>query len=467
MGFQFFKTPRSVLSRIFEALIPHKLFARLDIASKMLLGYMILVVLTVAVVAYALISLQRLNTIHTSIVAVDVPAQEAAEKMIETIIAQDAYERRYLILMSADMRKLFWKRGDEFRNYLDQLAKIPDQSGLPIETLSTLHKQYSELFKQETALIQKRKKDAALKMSNEQLRKKSEQIIEALRKTAAHARQSRDGKMRLITVVGKDAFVTTALLCLVSILAGAAASLAITHHISSSIHKLGTATEHIARGDFEHNPEIRTNDEIGSLAEAFVAMGKRLKKLEEMYLDASPLTRLPGGIAIENVVNKRIESNQPLAFCVFDLDNFKAFNDRFGYASGSEVIKETARIIEASVKTNGGPDDFVGHVGGDDFVVVTTPDRMRPICDDIIKEFDQRIPPYYDPEDREKGYILGKTRQGVEMKFPIMTISISIVTNENRTLTGALQASEIAAELKDYAKTIPKSVYVVDKRRAS
>ena len=78
-------------------------------------------------------------------------------------------------------------------------------------------------------------------------------------------------------------------------------------------------------------------------------MGKRLRKLEEMYLDASPLTRLPGGIAIENVLKKRIDSNHPLAFCVLDLDNFKAFNDRYGYANGSEVIKETARIIESAV----------------------------------------------------------------------------------------------------------------------
>jgi GGDEF domain-containing protein len=184
-----------------------------------------------------------------------------------------------------------------------------------------------------------------------------------------------------------------------------------------------------------------------------------------MYLDASPLTRLPGGIAIENVLKKRLESGQPVAFCVFDLDNFKAFNDRYGYANGSEVIKETARIIEACVKQKGLTEDFVGHVGGDDFVVVTTPEFMRPICDEIIERFDKRIPLFYEERDRKTGYILGKTRQGVEMKFPIMTISIAIVTNERRILTNPLEASEIAAELKDYAKTIPKSVYVIDKRR--
>ena len=186
-----------------------------------------------------------------------------------------------------------------------------------------------------------------------------------------------------------------------------------------------------------------------------------------MYLDASPLTRLPGGIAIENVLKKRLESNHPLAFCVLDLDNFKAFNDRYGYANGSEVIKETARIIENAVKAKGTSDDFIGHVGGDDFVVITTPAHMREISGEIIAQFDSRIPSFYSAEDRARGHILGKTRQGIEMQFPIMTISIAIVTNERRKITDPLEASEIAAELKDYAKTIPKSVFVVDKRRSA
>lgn len=185
-----------------------------------------------------------------------------------------------------------------------------------------------------------------------------------------------------------------------------------------------------------------------------------------MYLDASPLTRLPGGIAIENVLKKRIDSGQPVAFCVLDLDNFKAFSDRYGYAKGSEVIKETARIIESSVKSKGTADDFVGHVGGDDFVVITLPEHMRQISEAIISQFDRRIPEFYEAADRQRGYILGKTRQGIEMEFPIITISIAIVTNEQRKLDNPLETSEIAAELKDYAKSIPKSVFVVDKRRS-
>ena len=179
-----------------------------------------------------------------------------------------------------------------------------------------------------------------------------------------------------------------------------------------------------------------------------------------------PLTRLPGGIAIENVLKKRIDSDHPLAFCVFDLDNFKAFNDRYGYANGSEVIKETARIIESAVKSKGTPEDFIGHVGGDDFVVVTAPEHHAGISERDHQEF--RFPHSRSFTTRLTANAgISGVRPGRESRwsFPIMTISIAIVTNERRNLTNALEASEIAAELKDYAKTIPKSVFVVDKRR--
>ena len=108
-------------------------------------------------------------------------------------------------------------------------------------------------------------------------------------------------------------------------------------------------------------------------------MAQRLMILEEMYTDASPLTHLPGGIAIENVLKKRIETGDPLSFCLLDLDHFKALNDFYGYAQGNIVIITAANIIEDSVKKFGDSNDFVGHIGGDDFVVMTTPARQFPL----------------------------------------------------------------------------------------
>jgi GGDEF domain-containing protein len=432
----------------------------------MILGYMVLVMLTVVVVAFSLISLLRLNNMNKSIITVDVPVQEASEKMLEAILAQDNYEKRYLILQG-NMGYLFWKRGKEFDQWFTFLYELPDQKDLPLKNIKSLHRQYSDLFIKEMDLLKRGNAAKASALSSGQLNNKWTQLFNTLKAMSVGAKASQTKKIERIGQVGRFAFFTTALLCILSIIIGGLSGIIVTRHISSSIHKLREATEHIAKGCFDYDPQIKTRDEVGNLSESFLSMGKRLRQLEEIYLDANALTRLPGGIAIENVLKKRLESKQPLAFCVLDMDNFKAFNDRYGYAHGSEVIKETARIIENVVKNKGFSGDFVGHVGGDDFVVITTPEYMSNICSEIISEFDRRIPGFYDREDREKGYILGHNRLGEEMRFPLMTISIAVVTNAQRSLSSPLEVSEIAAELKEYAKSIAASVYVVDKRRSS
>lgn len=432
----------------------------------MLMGYTVLVVMTVIVVVYALMSLLRLNTLNNDIVTVDIPVQAAADSMIDALLAQDMYEKRYLILRGAAMRGLFLKRGEEFDRVLASLQNRPGTAGRKLDSIASLHESYAKLFRREVMMVQAGGPDSAIALSNGALKKNFEKLVGEIRALSAEAKQSQEMKMSRISRIGAAAFFTTAGLCIAGIVLGGLSGMVVTHHILSSINKLADATTHIAEGDFRYDPRITTKDEIGELAEAFLSMGKRLGKLEEMYLDASPLTRLPGGIAIENVLKHRIGSGGLFAFCVVDLDNFKAFNDHYGYAHGNEVIRETAKLIETSVKTKGAPDDFVGHIGGDDFVVITTPPLMREVCGEIIRLFDAGIPNYYSEQDRKNGYILGRNRQGQEMRFPLMTISIAIVTNEQRRFNNPLEASEIAAELKDYAKTIPSSLYVVDKRRS-
>ncbi len=458
-----FPIPRALL----EFLTPHRLFTKLTISRKMLIGYMMLVVLTVAVVVYALMSLRRLNALNNEIVMVDVPMQEAGDRMLDALLAQDTYEKRYLLLQSKDMRSLFWKRGKEFEAVITSLQKRPGGAGPQIEGVRKLHGAYHGLFVREVKLIGAGDVAGATVLSNNVLKHKLEKLLEMIRGLSAQAKQSQDARMRKISQIGTSAFFTTAGLCLLGVVTGAISSMVVTNHISSSINKLREATTHIAEGDFQYDPQITTRDEIGALAQAFLSMGKRLGKLEEMYLDASPLTHLPGGIAIENVLKRRMESGKPFAFCVLDLDNFKAFNDLYGYAYGNEVIKETAKIIESATKEKGTADDFVGHIGGDDFVVITTPAQMREVCGEIIRAFDTRIPLFYFEQDRRNGFIFGKNRQGQETRFPLMTISVAIVTNEQRNFANPLVASEVAAELKDYAKTIPSSLYGVDKRRSA
>jgi len=448
-----------------EGVMPGRLFARLTIAGKMFAGYAVLTVLILAVVVYVLVSLFRINSLNQAVLTVDIPVQVAIDSMIDSMLAQDLYEKRYRILHRKDLRHLFWERAKEFDARFEELRTLPGGAPFPLGTISKLHARYGDLFLDVVREVQRGRADSAAAIANGSMREALDGLLDLLRRETPQAKASQDARMREISKASDTAFRTTALLCVLSTVVGACAGLLIIWYISSSIGTLTAATRRISEGTFDSPAGIRTEDEIGELAKAFVDMGLRLKKMEEMYLDASPLTRLPGGIAIERDVQKRLDRGKSTAFCVMDLDNFKAFNDRYGYARGNVVIKETAKIVEQASRTHGALDDFIGHVGGDDFVVVTDPGRTHELCEEIIAQFDRSIPLLYDPDDREKGYIWGRTRQGMEMKFPLMTISIAIVTNIYRTLTSALEASEIAAELKDYAKTFNRSLYVVDKRR--
>jgi diguanylate cyclase (GGDEF)-like protein len=190
-----------------------------------------------------------------------------------------------------------------------------------------------------------------------------------------------------------------------------------------------------------------------------------LKKLEEMYLDANPLTHLPGGIAIENVLKKRIKNRVAFAFCLVDLDHFKVFNDHYGYGTGNKVIITTSHIIEKSVELYGSKNDFVGHIGGDDFVIITSHQHYKKICQFVVKTFDDKIPQFYEKKDLKKGFIKAISRAGKQEKFPIMSISIAVVTNKKQKFRHHIQVSEVAAELKNYVKSYPYSLFLEDRRK--
>lgn len=442
-----------------------KPFSRLTIAGKILVGYAVLVVLTVTVVGYVLVSLYRINSLSRSIVTVNIPGDAAAGRLIETLLAQDTYEKRYLILRRKDLRHLYWERAKEFSANLEELKRTGRTGDLPLETIEKLHARYGDLYLEMTGYIRKGKIAAAEELSNGDMSDVVERLFELIRSIPPKLRASRDGQMRMIDSATRSTLRTTILLCTLSTVFSILASLLVTLYIASSLRKLKTAAGHVAEGDFEYASQLHAEDEIGDLDRAFDSMRVRLKKLEEMYRDASPLTRLPGGIAIEQDIQKRLDRNEPIALCVMDIDNFKSVNDRYGYARGNEVIIETSRIVDQATKTLGTPSDFVGHIGGDDFVAVTSPERVRLLCDEIIARFDRKAPQYYSEQDRRNGYISGKSRQGVEMRFPLMTISIAVVTNLQRTFSSPLEMSAVAIELKEYAKTFPRSLYVVDKRR--
>jgi len=180
---------------------------------------------------------------------------------------------------------------------------------------------------------------------------------------------------------------------------------------------------------------------------------------------ANPLTGLRGNIEIQAELNSRIARNELFAVMYIDLDNFKAYNDVYGFASGDRAIKLTAGILQDNVKLFGSSKDFIGHIGGDDFIIITEVDLADKIADNIIADFDAKIVELYTQQDVKKGYITTVDRLGHVIHFPIISISIAIVTNEFRKITSAAQISEIAAEVKKKAKSIEGSVKVKDLRR--
>jgi len=188
-------------------------------------------------------------------------------------------------------------------------------------------------------------------------------------------------------------------------------------------------------------------------------------KRSERDLDANPLTRLPGNISIIGELSERIDKKEKFAVCYVDLNKFKAYNDSYGFEHGDDIIKETARILIRAVQETGTDSDFIGHIGGDDFVVITKVEAAEAISARIIADFALSAPNFYNETDRKNGYILAKDRAGNMQKVPLVSVSIGIVTNELRKIEHVAQVGEIGAELKAFAKSKEGSTYVKDKRK--
>jgi GGDEF domain-containing protein len=183
----------------------------------------------------------------------------------------------------------------------------------------------------------------------------------------------------------------------------------------------------------------------------------------ERDVSVHPTTLLPGTVQIQRDIAERLRSGEKFAVCYADLDHFKEFNDRYGYVHGDRVILILSRILREVVRAYS-PSAFVGHIGGDDFIFNAPLEDFRTCCEEVIGVFNELIPLQYGVEDRERGFFFGKDRRGEVYQVPLMTLSIGVVTNEHRTFVHTAQISELATEMKAYAKTFPGSLYVVDRR---
>jgi len=203
-------------------------------------------------------------------------------------------------------------------------------------------------------------------------------------------------------------------------------------------------------------PLFEPGEQVGRL-DALVTRAER-------DVAVNPSTRLPGTIEIEREFKRRMELGELFAVCYADLDHFKEFNDRYSYYDGDRVIYLLSRILHDVVKGMLGQRGFVGHIGGDDFICVIPIESIGEVCSEVLDVFDTLVPYQYNEQDRRAGYYFGKDRRGQLHRVPLMTLSIGVVTNQHRRFAHPAQVSELATEMKSYAKTQAGSVFVVDRR---
>ncbi len=196
-----------------------------------------------------------------------------------------------------------------------------------------------------------------------------------------------------------------------------------------------------------------------------IARIRMILKRNKQVLDTNPLSKLPGNPSIQARVEREIQKGGEFAVLYLDLDNFKAYNDAYGFESGDRVIKATASLLVKLTIQNENSRDFIGHIGGDDFIVVTGFGGSEELARRIVGAFDGISPSFYNKTDRERGCIVSTDRQGNIKKFPLLSISVGIVHNHTRPLQSFAQVSNIGTELKKAAKTDNKSHYTMDRRK--
>jgi len=248
---------------------------------------------------------------------------------------------------------------------------------------------------------------------------------------------------------------------------------AIGYRLSKSIVKpiisLNDATQEILKGNLGKHVRIETGDEIETLALTFNHMSDSLKEMKQKAQDSNPLTGLPGNQGIFQALKKKIHERQKFVLFHTDLDRFKVFNDHFGLAKGDEAIKQTADLLRKAVKEKGGEDDFIGHQGGDDFVLITRPSRAEEMASFITKTFDDTIvKSLYPKEDVERGYTLqmdrrrlAETGEEVLAQFPLLAISLAGVSNAKKDFADYFDCMSAAVSVKKEVKKIIQSSYMV------
>lgn len=433
------------------------------IIRKVAIGYLVIILFSLMAVGYALVSLHEHNRRTEQLVAVQFHAFTILRDLHQNLLAHENLEKQLVILRDAQLLELLARRdGDLAKLLADMNASPLPEHFAPLPAMITEYTSQSgplrELF------AEKNWKLAAETAASTTAPLRSKLLVYLSDLRTQH-QDSLDRELQQLSLHSSKAYRLTLIITLIGIILTAPVACTVIVSIHRSVKALQKATRDISAGSFETAIDIQGNDEFGQLARDFSSMARKLMELEKLQLDANPLTRLPGNLAIDRTLEERMAQKRPFAHLYIDLDNFKAYSDHYGYKAGSNAINRVGELLRSAVAAQGEADDLVGHIGGDDYIVLTSPQRAEELARTIIREFDRQVPALYEEKDLQAGFIVGTDRYGIKRSFPLLTISIAITLSENLENPSVLTISHNCASMKEHLKRLKGSNYLVDRRK--
>ncbi len=431
------------------------------VTKKVVIGYLVVVIFSLSAVGYALTQLHQQTSDTEHLVNVDFRTFELVRDLQQNLLAQENIEKQLLILRDPALGELRLNRNNEFTRYALALNRPPLSNQL--QDLIKLIETYRQANNQLTNALFLEDWSQAQKLSDEMTVLLRAQLLNYLAEFRQQQQQKINAGLAQLSQHTNSAFQMTVALSFLGICLSAPVSIAVILSIHRSVRELKKATQKMSVGRFDHYPDISGNDEFAQLASDFVRMGEKLSELEQLHLDTNPLTLLPGNLAIDREVEMRISKKELFAHLYIDLDNFKVYSDRYGYKAGSDVLARIGILLKHVVEEYGSPRDLVGHIGGDDYVILSSLDSGELLAQKIIEGFTALVPSFYSAEDRKIGKFSGEDRYGVKRIFPLMTISIAVIFSDRYEYPSRLAISQDCARAKEYLKIQEGSNYMLER----
>ncbi len=433
------------------------------VTKKVAIGYLVFFTFSILAVGYALISLQEHDRRTEHLVGGQFQAFTLLRDIRQNLLGQENLEKQLIILRDTQLLILLERRTTDLERILSSLKSSP----LPryFKNLPAKAVEYSTQARHLAQVSTEGDWDRAASISSITIEPLRKQLLADLADLRIQHQTTLDKDLYELSLQSRKAYRMTLLITLIGIILSAPAAITVIVSIHRSVKALRKATHDIAAGNFDNEIDIRSNDEFGQLAQDFASMALKLREHEQLNLDANPLTRLPGNLTIDRELEDRIARELPFAHLYIDLDNFKAYGDHYGYKHGSDAINMVGKLLKEVVEQNGGENDLVGHIGGDDYVVLTDLERGEEIAKAIISSFDSRVPELYNKKDLKAGFIMGTDRHGITRSFPLLTMSIAITLSENLDHPSVLEISNNCARMKEHLKRLKNSNYLIDRRK--